>query len=351
MNLSSIGLVLASATSLSNVALDVSRKKALQGQSLLRTTFLLRVTTAILLTILLLGRWYFGYAPHFWPAAMPLNRLSFLPPSGIYFFYLILDSVLIALNVVLYNRAVQIAPLSLTIPFLAFTPVFLLGTGYAILGENPGLLKCEGVLFVVFGSLLMHRRSFRDGFFAPFRAVFRERGSRYMLAVSLIFSITNPVDKKLVEISDSYSYSWVYAMVSVLIFGLPMLYLRSKGRVDRAPVRTKWIVITGFVDALTLVLQLLTLHYIDVVLCIALKRAGIILTVLAGWLIFRERYITDRVIAAVVMLVGALMVYLPMTVSEQVGITVVTLTALVIALIVTRNRPHQDEPPSALPAL
>jgi len=351
MNLSSIGLVLASATSLSNVALDVSRKKALQGQSLLRTTFLLRVTTATFLTILLLARWYSGFAPHFWPAAVPLNRLSFMPPSGIYFFYLILDSVLIALNVVLYNRAVQIAPLSLTIPFLAFTPVFLLGTGYIILGENPGLLKCEGVLFVVFGSLLMHRRSFRDGFFAPFRAVFRERGSRYMLVVSLIFSITNPVDKKLVEISDSYSYSWVYAMVSVIIFGVPMLYLHSKGKIDRSPVRPKWIVITGFVDALTLLLQLLTLHYIDVVLCIALKRAGIILTVLAGWLIFHEKYITDRVIAAVVMLVGALMVYLPMTIGEQISVTIITLTALAVALIITRNRPHQAEPPSALPAL
>jgi hypothetical protein len=57
------------------------------------------------------------------------------------------------------------------------------------------------------------------------------------------------------------------------------------------------------------------------------------------------------VIAAVVMLVGALMVYLPLTVSQQISITIITLTALVVALFVTRNRPHQAEPPSTLPAL
>ena len=171
MNVGSIGLVLASATSLSNVVLDVSRKKALVGRNLLRTTFLLRAATAFFITIVLLVRWGVGYAPHFWPDHVPPNVLSFMPPVGIYFFYLILDSSLIAINVVLYNRAVQVSPLSLTIPFLAFTPVFLLGTGYVILGEIPTLLKCEGILFVVLGSLLMHRRSFLKGFFEPFREI------------------------------------------------------------------------------------------------------------------------------------------------------------------------------------
>jgi drug/metabolite transporter (DMT)-like permease len=337
MNVGSIGLVLASATSLSNVVLDVSRKKALVGRNLLRTTFLLRAATAFFITIVLLVRWGVGYAPHFWPDHVPPNVLSFMPPVGIYFFYLILDSSLIAINVVLYNRAVQVSPLSLTIPFLAFTPVFLLGTGYVILGEIPTLLKCEGILFVVLGSLLMHRRSFLKGFFEPFRVVFRERGSRYMLAVSLLFSITNPVDKKLVQLSDAYTYSWAYAMMSVLIFGVPILYRRAKQTTDHAPVRKKWIAITGFTDSLTLLLQLTTLKFTDVVICIALKRAGIILTVIAGWLIFREKDITDRLIAAAVMLVGALMVYLPMTFNEQMVVTAATLIGLSIALYATRN--------------
>ena len=158
-----------------------------------------------------------------------------------------------------------------------------------------------------------------------------------MLAVSLLFSITNPVDKKLVQLSDAYTYSWAYAMMSVLIFGVPILYRRAKQTTDHAPVRKKWIAITGFTDSLTLLLQLTTLKFTDVVICIALKRAGIILTVIAGWLIFREKDITDRLIAAAVMLVGALMFYLPMTFNEQMVVTAATLIGLSIALYATRN--------------
>jgi uncharacterized membrane protein len=39
---------------------------------------------------------------------------------------------------------------------------------------------------------------------------------------------------------------------------------------------------------------------------VSIKRAGIVLSVFAGWLFFREREITDKVIAASVMFCGVL---------------------------------------------
>ena len=38
---------------------------------------------------------------------------------------------------VMYQRAVAVSPLSLTVPYLAFTPVLLLLTSYLINGELP----------------------------------------------------------------------------------------------------------------------------------------------------------------------------------------------------------------------
>jgi drug/metabolite transporter (DMT)-like permease len=338
MTPSSIGLALASATSLSNVGLDVFRKKALDGSSLLRTTFWQRAATTALITLVVLVRWCAGHPPHFWSNDMDRGILSFLPPAGVYFFYLLLDSAIIALNMLLYNRAVQTSPLSLTVPFLSFTPVFLLGTGYVILGEIPGPLECEGILFVVLGSVLMHRRSFLKGIFEPFRIIIRERGSRYMLAVSLLFAISNPIEKKLVQFSDSYTFGWSYAMMSALIFAVPLLVQRASLKSEGRGIRPRWIALTSLTDALTLNLQLATLKVIDVVICIAIKRAGILLTVLAGWLIFREKDIADRLIAAAVMMVGALMVYLPMSLPEQLALTVMTLAGLSFTLLATRSR-------------
>lgn len=336
MNPFTIGLMLATATSLSNVVMDVTRKKALSDHDLLRTTFWIRFTVAAALTAVLAVRWWSGVVPAIHPDVSAASFSIGASPRISYLVYLLVDTALVAFSVLLYYRAVQVSPLSLTIPFLAFTPVFLLLTGNVMLGEIPPLLKSEGVIFVVLGSLLMHREAFRAGIFEPFKAVLRERGSRYMLAVSFILSLTNPLDKKLVMMSDAFSYGWAYAIMLLLFFGIPLLMRRgAPGSV--APLAIKWIPLAGLSDALTLLLQFESHNYIDVVITISLKRAGIILAVLAGWLIFHERQIADRLIASAVMLVGAVMIYLPLTFQQQIVLTMATLAGTAIALYLTRQ--------------
>jgi len=338
MNPFTIGLTLATATSISNVFADVTRKKALSGHDLFRTTFWIRLAVSAVLTLVLAVRWWSGIAPAIHPDPTATNFSIGAPPPVSYLVYLVANTALVGLAVLLYYRAVQVSPLSLTIPFLTFTPVFLLLTGHVILGEIPPLLKCEGVVLVVIGSLLMHRQAFRAGALAPFQAVLRERGSRYMLAVSFILSLTNPLDKKLVMMSDAFFYAWAYAIMLLLFFSLPLLVRRfAPGAV--APLAVRWLIAAGLTDALTLLLQFQSHNYIDVVITISLKRAGIVLAVLAGWLIFREREIADRLIALAVMVAGAFMIYLSLTLSEQILLTIVTLAGGALAILLTRRAP------------
>jgi hypothetical protein len=102
-----------------------------------------------------------------------------LPPITTFLIYLVLDVALITAVTWLYFRALQISPLSLCVPFLSFTPVFLIPTGFLIVGELPSPLKALGVVLIVVGSLVMHRRLFAAGLLAPVKAVLREKGSRY----------------------------------------------------------------------------------------------------------------------------------------------------------------------------
>jgi uncharacterized membrane protein len=46
----------------------------------------------------------------------------------------------------LYQTAIQLAPLSVTIPFLSFTPAMLIVTAYLMIGEQPSLPGIIGVL-------------------------------------------------------------------------------------------------------------------------------------------------------------------------------------------------------------
>lgn len=58
----------------------------------------------------------------------------------------------------------------------------------------------------------MHRQLFAVGWMAPVKTVLENKGSRYMLIVALIFSLTNPLDVKLVKMSDVFTESFVYGL-------------------------------------------------------------------------------------------------------------------------------------------
>ena len=103
------------------------------------------------------------------------------------------------LAMVLYMTAIRVSPLALTLPYLAFTPVFSALFGWLVLGEQVSLRGLGGVLLVVIGTwaLNLERPEFGQtrSWLAPLVAIGRERGSRLMLAVALIYSLTSVLGK------------------------------------------------------------------------------------------------------------------------------------------------------------
>ena len=335
--LSPPGLALAAAMSVTNVFTDVARKHALNKRDLIPATFWIRVAVAAVFVVILAIRIAGGREIEIRDAGplFGIPALQFAPVPA-FFVYLVIDVSLITIVMWLYFRALQISPLSLCVPFLAFTPVFLIPTGFVLLGELPSPLKLLGVVLIVVGSLVMHRRLFAVGWLAPVKAVLREKGSRYMLLVSFIFSITNPLDKKLVVMSDVFVEAAAYGLglcVSFWILG------RLQGSDFRAAIRSnvKWVSLAGLSDAVSLLFQLASYSYLAVVISVSIKRAGIILAVVAGWLFFREREITDKLIATAVMFCGVLILYLPLTALQAAVLTLLTLAGMSSALYLTRN--------------
>jgi drug/metabolite transporter (DMT)-like permease len=103
----------------------------------------------------------------------------------------------------------------------------------------------------------------------------------------------------------------------------------------------KWVSLAGLSDAVSLLFQLASYSYLAVVITVSIKRAGIILAVIAGWLFFRERGITDKLIATAVMFCGVLILYLPLTTAEALGLTLATLAGMSAALYATRNQAEE----------
>jgi drug/metabolite transporter (DMT)-like permease len=343
--LSPAGLLMAATMSVTNVMTDVARKHALEGRDLIPATFWIRTAVTFVFGIVLLWRIFAAGARVVIRDGGPLFGIEalHLAPIPTFFIYLLLNVVMITAVMWLYFRALQISPMSMCVPFLSFTPVFLIPTGFLILGQVPSPLKAVGVLLIVIGSLVMHRKLFALGLLAPVKAVIREKGSRYMLLVSLIFAITNPIDAKLVMMSDVFTEAFAYGTGLSISFWL-MTRIKGGDFGAASKANWKWISLAGLLDAVSLLFQLASYTYIAVVITVSIKRAGIVLAVFSGYLFFHERGITDKVIAASVMFCGVLVLYLPVDAVQAIAIAAATLAGMFVALYLTREKPYVTQP-------
>jgi uncharacterized membrane protein len=124
----------------------------------------------------------------------PILLIQGIPaPPPIFWAWLAAAMPLEIVAMLLYVRAIRDSPLSATLPYMAFTPVFTVATGQWLLGEAVSARGLFGILLVVLGAWGLnleqvgrHPRTW----LAPFRAIVRERGSRLMLMVAAIYSVT-----------------------------------------------------------------------------------------------------------------------------------------------------------------
>ena len=138
-------------------------------------------------------------------------------------------------------------------------------------------------------------------------------------------------------------YAFCHSLALTVFFGVLMLW---KGSARRLPLSGtwRWILAAGAFDALTLLLQFTAYRYLDVSLVIAIKRSGIILTVLAGWFLFRESQIAERLFATAIMAGGMLLIYLPPTRLEFVLLAVAELAMVGLRIGWKRSKAPKQLP-------
>jgi uncharacterized membrane protein len=250
--------------------------------------------------------------------------------------YLLMEVILVLWAQWLNSYALQVSPISLCVPFTAFAPIFTLGTGYVVLGELPTAIGLMGIGLIVVGAVLMHRKFFAVGWKALIQAFAEEKGSQAMLLSVMIVAVFVPIEKQLILMSDSMTAVFAYGVGTVIAFWL----LCKAQRVDIMQVmrqRPGPAMLSGLSDAFQMLAQFIAVVYLPVVITMCIKRAGIVLTVLAGWLIFRERDITDRLIGSSAMVGGIVLFYLPLQLSQALVLTGLMVVGLAVALYLTRN--------------
>lgn len=215
------------------------------------------------------------------------------------------------LAMLLYLQAIRDAPLYQTLPYLAFTPVFMILTGWLVLGERVSWLGGTGILLVVVGAywLNIHKlhRNGRREWFEPLRAILYQQGSRRMLLVAVIYSITSVGGKAAMLQVGAMSFAGFY----FVLIGLATLLVVGLTRPAELRILSRqpgWHLFVGVLFALMIVTHFLALSRVEAAYMVAVKRTSLLFGILYGAWLFGERQLTRNFSAAVLMVVGVAMI-------------------------------------------
>jgi uncharacterized membrane protein len=271
---------------------DALTRKYLQGYRARELTVVRFGMPGLLLLPLLLLQPHPQLAPEFWywvAALVPIEVLAML----------------------LYSQAIRDTSLTLTLPYLAFTPVFNSVTAYVLLGETVSYTGFGGILLVVIGAWLLNLEHARDqkrfNVFAPFTAIVRERGSRLMLIVAALYSLTSVLGKGALGYTTPLFFGTMY----YVLIGFVVITLFSTGA--GASVSVLWrrpvahLMIGVFMSVMVLT-HFYAIAHVEVAYMVAVKRTSLLFGIVYSVLLFHERARPEYFFAGAMMVLGVFLI-------------------------------------------
>jgi len=249
--------------------------------------------------------WFFAL-----PILIPILLFTGLPEIQSEFYYALpVGGLFNILASVLYMKAIKHSDLSLTVPMVVFTPLFLLITSPLIVGEFPNLFGFFGVILIVVGSYLLQVKKRAEGILQPFKSLLQQKGPRYMLLVAFIWSISANVDK--IGVMNSSPTLWITSMSMFISIGLfPFTYKHLFGKTVEIKKTIRMVFPIGLVYSFVILNQMIAINLTLVSYVISIKRMSAVFAVFWGFLIFKETGIKERLLGVSIMILGVLLITL-----------------------------------------
>ena len=211
--------------------------------------------------------------------------------------------------IILYTKALKVSPLSVSMPFLALTPLFLIVISFIVLGEKVSLGGSIGILLMAIGSYTLNVHKIRQEVFGPVKAIFREKGSVMMIIVAFIFSFTASLGKMAIEHSSAVFFGSIYFVLLTLLF-TPIALIKNKGRLTITRKDIGPLAAIGVTYSIMILFHMLAMSMVNVAYMISVKRTSLLFSILYGHLLFKEEKIAEKAIGGIIMFAGFVLIVL-----------------------------------------
>ena len=251
----------------------------------------------------------------------PFSCTTHLPQvDGIFIIALLASVVLNWGATLLSTYALAKADVSLVSPLLTFNPAFTLLIAWFAIAETPGLRETLGIAVVLFGAYLLEVEEARTGLLAPLRVLLHRSGALLAIIASALWGSTTVLEKLAIEHMRPPNGPFVALTGTALMVALltPNAFL-APGKTDTPEENRGLRGLLLHPRALLLALLIAGIAPLFGFTAIALGLVGYVtalfklsavFTIMWAWLFLGEKNIRQRLLGAVVMLIGGALIAL-----------------------------------------
>lgn len=202
--------------------------------------------------------------------------------------------------------------ISNALPLLALTPGFVAIFAFIFLGEALKMIEMIGLIFLIVGTFILESKNFKELFF-PFSIFLKSKYHRFIILALLLFTASSILDKLLlIKLNLSpISLTAFQHIYFALLFSLLYIFFRNKE--EATPVIIKknnlgWIALISILTIGYRYTQIVAVSLASVALVLAIKRTSVFWATVIGGKLFKDKDLLKRSFAAILILVGAILI-------------------------------------------
>ena len=218
-------------------------------------------------------------------------------------------AILSALAFLCVMLAIKNLEISEALPLLALSPGLVAVLGVLLIQDTLVINEWIGLALMLIGTYILELRKDDKSFFDPFKSLLRLNKYKYVFFALFLFSITSLIDRVLLKEFKLPAYTFMaYQQLFFAVIFTTMILIRKKKVNDIfKPLNKNVIYLILLISLFTVIYrytQIEATKIAAVALVLSVKRLSVLMAVIIGGKLFKESNILKRLIAAVIILTG-----------------------------------------------
>jgi drug/metabolite transporter (DMT)-like permease len=213
----------------------------------------------------------------------------------------LITAIVTAVATLIRLKLIKSEDLSLTTPWLGCIPIFVVLWSMVLYREFPKIPALAGILLVCIGAFTINLTRGRIKW---------NKASLLMLVITIMLGLTTSLDKLAIGASSALTYSLIWTIASAIL-----MYGVAKTKTRKVIIYDRHLIIQAMLWAGEFLFQMMAMQSITTVgsgqtYVKTLTMLNIVITTVISGFVFREKDRMKRILSAVLIFLGAVIVVL-----------------------------------------